>query len=108
VRREKGRQGLGELLEKFKLKNMFQLKTFTVLEEKRGEIVKSGLSGESLYYAVSWEELEEAAGRAAHEKEARPPNDVRAAGYALDLLGIPNQYVEADQDEAGDWVIYWR
>ncbi len=87
---------------------MRKLKTLIVLEDKLGEILKSGLSGESLYYCAEWEEIEERAAREARRQRLSEPHDVRAANYALDLLGIPNHYSEADQDEKGNWTVYWR
>ena len=73
-------------------------------------ILKSGSTGESLYYSVSWEELRDEANRvlAEHLKSDSFLGDVRYAGYALDVLGIPNRHSEADQDEKGNWIVYWR
>ncbi len=87
---------------------MEKLKTLRMLEEELGEVLHSGMSGEYLYYCAEWEEIRELSVRKARKQHAVEPNDVRAANYALDLLGIPSQYTEADQDETGDWVIYWR
>ena len=87
---------------------MKTLHTFRLLEEELGSVLQSGTTGESLYYAMEWDELCEKAGQAAREQGGFGPNDVRVAGYALDLLGIPNQYVEADQAEDGAWMVYWR
>ena len=89
-------------------KHMTRLNTFKLLEEELGTILQSGMTGESLYYAMEWDELREKAGQAAEEKGDTGPNDVRVADYALDLLGIPNQYVEADEAEDGTWMVYWR
>jgi hypothetical protein len=87
---------------------MTKLKTMRVLEDELGEVLKSAMSGESLYYCAAWEEIERQAAWRARKHHLSPPNDVRAANYALDLLGIPNHYTEADQDEKGTWIVYWR
>ncbi len=87
---------------------MSKLKSMRVLEDELGEVQKSAMSGESLYYSALWEEIQEEAARIAKAQNSFPPNDVRAANYALDLLGIPNHVTEADQDEAGNWIVYWR
>jgi hypothetical protein len=87
---------------------MEKLKTLRVLEDELGAVLKSGMSGESLYYSAHWEEIREQAGRIAQEQDLEEPNDVRVANYALDILGIPHHQVEADQDEKGAWVVYWR
>ena len=87
---------------------MYQLKTLRVLEDELGEVLKSGASGKSLYYSAHWEEILGQAIKVAKEQDLWEPNDVRLANYALDLLGIPNHYSEADQDEKGNWIIYWR
>ena len=79
-----------------------------VLEDELGEVLKSGMSGESLYYCAHWEEIIRRAVRIAKRRHVFPPNDVRLANCALDLLGIPNHYSEAGQDEKGNWIIYWR
>ena len=87
---------------------MDKLKTLRVLEDDFGESLKSGMSGESLYYSAHWEEIAIRACQVAHEQQLAKPDDVRAANYALDLLGIPNHVTEADQDSKGNWIIYWR
>jgi hypothetical protein len=87
---------------------MDKLETLTVLEDEFGGIFKSGISGESLYYSAHWEEIREQASRIAGEQHLAAPDDVRVANYALELLGIPNRYTEADQDESGRWIVYWR
>jgi hypothetical protein len=87
---------------------MTKLKTMKVIEDKLGQILKSALSGESLYYCAHWEEIERQAAWRARKHHLAEPNDVRAADYALDLLGIPNHYTEADQNKKGQWVVYWR
>ncbi len=79
-----------------------------VLEDELGEVLKSSMSGESLYYCAHWREIEQRAAWRARKSNQLEPNDVRAANYALDLLGIPNHYTEADQDEKGNWIVYWR
>ncbi len=72
-----------------------------------GELFKSGMTGEPLYFSAHWEEI-----LALTDKEARRkgvwPIDIRCAGYALDLLGICNKYSEAEVDEKGNWIVYWR
>lgn len=87
---------------------MYKLKTLIVLEDELGEVLKSGRNGESLYYCADWEEIEEQAAQEARKERLSETHDVRAADYALDLLGIPNNYSEADQDEKGNWTVYWR
>ncbi len=87
---------------------MCKLKTLKVLEHELGEVQKSAMSGESFYYSALWEEIQEEAARIAKAQNTFPPNDVRSANYALDLLGIPNHVTETDRDEAGDWIVYWR
>lgn len=87
---------------------MQKLSTLRVLEDESGEILKSGLTGESLYYAADWEELRDIASVIAKENGEPEPDDVRVAYYALDILNIPNHHTETDQDEHGNWVVYWR
>lgn len=87
---------------------MDKLKTLRVLENELGTVLKSGLSDESFYYSAEWDEIRWLARRAARVFHHEVPTDVRAAHYALDLLGIPNHCVEADQDERGAWMVYWR
>ena len=87
---------------------MQKLQTLSVLEDELGEVLKSGMGGESLYYSAHWEEIQEQAVRVAKEQYLERPMDVRAANYALELLGILSQAVEAGQDEKGNWIVYWR
>ena len=87
---------------------MYQLKTLAVLEDELGEVLLSGLSRQSLYYSAYWNEIQERAVRVARKQYLTVPTDVRAANYALDLIGIPYRAVEAGQDERGTWIIYWR
>lgn len=87
---------------------MQKLQTLKVLEEELGEVLKSGVGRESLYYSARWEEILKRATQAAKEQDQWEPNDVRLANYALDLIGVPNHYSEADQDDEGNWIIYWR
>ena len=87
---------------------MSKLETMRVLEDEMGQIVKSAQSGESLYYRARWDEIKRRSAFQARKHHLSPPNDVREADYALDLLGIPNHYTEADQDEKGCWFVYWR
>jgi hypothetical protein len=87
---------------------MSQFKTLQVLEDELGEVLKSGMTGESLYYSIDWYELVEAANKALTEKGRPEIGDVRVAGYALSVLGIPNSHAEADMDEEGSWIVYWR
>lgn len=87
---------------------MKKLQTLKVLEDELGEVLKSGTSRESLYYSAHWKEIFERAAKVAKEQGRWEPNDVRLAYYALDLLGIPNRYSEADQDDEGNWIVYWR
>jgi hypothetical protein len=87
---------------------MQKLQTLSVLEDELGEVLKSGMSGESLYYSAHWEEIQEQAVQVAREQYLDVPTDVRAANYALDLIGIPYLTVEADQDEKGNWIVYWH
>jgi len=87
---------------------MSLFKTLKVLEDELGEVLKSGSTGESLYYSIHWEELVEDANKVLEGQDETPIGDVRSAGYALDILGIPNHYTEADEDENGNWIVYWR
>jgi hypothetical protein len=87
---------------------MPKLKTLRVLEDELGTVLKSGMSGESLYYSARWEEIRSKAGRVARLQGLDPRIDVRCASYALTLLGVPNHYSEADADEKGNWIVYWR
>jgi hypothetical protein len=52
-------------------------------------VVEKGLSGEG---AERWPTVE----------------DIRSAGFALDVLGIPNKHSEAGMDALGNWIVYWR
>lgn len=87
---------------------MSELKTLRVLEDKLGTVLKSGMTGESLYYSAHWEEIRSKAGKVAKSRALDPHIDVRCAGYALSLLEVPNHYSEADVDEKGNWIVYWR
>jgi len=87
---------------------MSQFQTLKVLEEELGEVLKSGETGESLYYSVSWEELRRKANRQLRAERWPTIGDVRSAGLALDVLGIPNEHSEADTDGKGSWIVYWR
>jgi len=87
---------------------MSQLKTLTILEDELGEVLKSGETGESLYYSIRWEELRGRANRKLRADHWPAVEDVRSAGFALDTLGIPNEHSEADQDGRGNWIVYWR
>ena len=87
---------------------MSKIKTLRVLEDELGTVLKSGMSAESLYYSARWEEIQALSARAAKARGGSEPDDVRAANCALDLIGIPNHVVEADQDEKGNWIVYWR
>lgn len=87
---------------------MAKLKTLRILEDKLGEVPKSGLSGQSLYYSASWEEIRKLSWKAAQAQYREAPEDVREAGYALDLLGIPYESTEAELDDQGNWIVYWR
>jgi predicted enzyme related to lactoylglutathione lyase len=72
--------------------------------EEMGEPLKSGMSGEILTYWIKWEDLKK-------EQKRRGLNggdDVRMAKFVLDQLGIKNNYVEVDDTEENDWVVYWR
>jgi hypothetical protein len=86
---------------------MYKLKTLRVLEDELGGFLASGLNG-ALYYSASWNEVQEQAVQAARRQYLEAPTDVRAANYALDLIGIPNDRVEAEQNERGAWIVYWR
>jgi len=87
---------------------MSNFKTLLLLEDQFGGNFKSGITGDSLYYSLEWQELQKVASRIANRKSWSQPKDVREADYALDLIGIPHQAVEADQDQTGAWIICWR
>ena len=87
---------------------MSQFKTLTILEEELGEVLKSGETGESYYYSVRWEELRERANRKLRAERWPTIEDIRSAGFALDVLGIPNKHSEAGMDALGNWIVYWR
>lgn len=86
-----------------------KLESFRVLESELGEIAKFGSTNESLYYSANWEEILVLARKEARRQcLAFPSEDVRCAGYALDVIGIPNEVSVADLDEKGKWIVYWR
>ena len=85
-----------------------KLTSLRVLVSELGELFRSGLSGEALYYSAKWEEIRGLAEQAARRQRLVPPDDVRFAGYALDIAGIPREYAEAELDDQGDWIVYWR
>lgn len=87
---------------------MQKLLTLEVLEDALGYIPKSALSNESLYYRAFWTEIQPRAASIARKHNLNEPDDVRVADYALELLGIPNHYTEADTDGKGNWLVYWR
>ena len=87
---------------------MVKLKTLRLLEDEWGVVFRSGMGGESLYYRAHWEEIRSKAGKVARRVGLSPYIDIRCAGHALDLLGLPNHYSEADVDEKGNWIVYWR
>lgn len=61
------------------------------------------IAGELYYYFAEWRRL-------VAEKERREiphGDDVRAAGYVLDELGIPHARSWAECGDGGEWVIYW-
>jgi hypothetical protein len=88
---------------------MQRLRTLKVLEDELGQVLKSGLTGQSLYYSAHWEEIRAKAKKyAKREGITTPGDDVRLANEHLTLLGIPNHYSEAGVDEKGNWIIYWR
>lgn len=86
---------------------MEKLKTIRFLLDDFGEMFKSGMTGEPLYFSAHWEEIRELTNKEAR-RNGTWPIDVRSAGYALDLLGISNRYSEAEVDENGNWIVYWR
>ena len=87
---------------------MRKIKTLRVLEDELGEVLKSGLSVESLYYSARWDEIQGLAEKEARRQDRDPPGDVRCAGFAWAMVSRPNTYTEADEDEKGNWIVYWR
>ena len=85
-----------------------KLRSLRVLASELGELCRSGWSGEALYYSAKWDEVRALAKEAATRQRLAAPDDVRFAGYALDISGIPREYSEVDQDDQGDWIVYWR
>lgn len=83
-------------------------KTLKVLEDSLGYVPRSGVSRQSLYYSIEWSELRNAAVKVADRRKQFKPGDVRLAAYALDLIGIPNHYVETGRNKNGRWIVYWR
>jgi len=79
-----------------------------MMEDCDAEIFRSGFSGQPLYYSARWDEIQEMAWKEARRRGMARPDDVRCANYALDILGLPNEHCEADQDEKGNWIVYWR
>ena len=75
------------------------------LFDELGEPLKSGMSGELLMYSALWSDL-----KAEQKlKGFEGADDVRVADYLLKQLGIPANYVEADDSgQDGRWRIYWR
>jgi hypothetical protein len=77
------------------------------IEEEEGEPL--AINRENYYYRANWSDL-----TAEKQKQnIKDGDDVRAAGYVLDELGIPNIRCYADdsqEDADGEpigWVIYW-
>jgi len=70
-------------------------------------VFRSGFSKEPLFYSARWNEIQDLAWKEARRQNLAKPDDIRGAHYALDILGIPNQHSEADQDEKGTWFVYW-
>lgn len=78
------------------------------IAEEIGEPLK--IDGEYYYYKANWEDLKKE-----QQKQGKEGgDDVRAAGYVLDQLEIPNQRVYASDTERdekgkeiGGWVIFW-
>ena len=79
-----------------------------MMQETDADIFRSGFSNQPLYYSARWNEIQERASQEARRQGLARPDDVRCANYALDILGIPNEHSEADQDEKGNWIVYWR
>lgn len=85
---------------------MAHLKTLKALDGSKGETTSG--TGELILYSAHWNEILILAAQEARRQSSATPCDVRIAGYALDLLGIPNQHSEAELDESGRWIVYWR
>jgi len=78
------------------------------IAEEIGEPIK--IDGEFYYYKANWNDLKKEQKKQGKEGG----DDVRAAGYVLDQLGIPNERVYAsdmETDENGKeiegWIIFW-
>jgi hypothetical protein len=80
----------------------------SLVSELGGEVPISGMTREVLFYSARWDEIQRLAAIEARRQYLEAPSDVRCAGYALDILGVPNEHSEADQDEKGNWIVYWR
>jgi hypothetical protein len=85
---------------------MSKLKSLRVQIED-GEVLESAWTGEKLFYSALWSEVQMHAEKEAKRINCTVPTTIKAAGYALELIGIPCHYLEADMSE-DDWVIYWR
>lgn len=84
---------------------------YDFIQEIAGELGKPlKIDGEFYYYKARWQDLKEEQKRQGKEGG----DDVRVAGYVLDLLGIHHERVYAsdmERDEEGQeidgWVIFW-
>lgn len=84
--------------------------------EEEGEIHKSGMTGNKLFYWSKFADLlDEAVAKKLLTREEANGWDVRCANNLLNVLGFPHFQVEADEQQIFDdkneeveWIIYWN
>lgn len=79
-----------------------------------GEPIKSGISGELLFYSAKFDDLlDDAVNREIITREDANNWDVRCSHNLLNAMNIPHGVVEADEqqsenDEDYEWHVYWK
>lgn len=92
------------------LNNLDFVKSFI---EEFGEPLKSGMSGNLLYYSAKFEDLLDYAIKNELIKQDEANNwDIRCADNLLNIIGISYIFVEADEQENEknkeyEWFVYW-